>query len=191
MGWVAAVSLLLNENFVGRQAFDMSRAVEFAKQAFPDKPLGIYVQGNDASLAASFALASSKNLDFYILRNGFLSFRQFFDRPRSLAASFELKKDDRDRTTSFDREIPFADVPFDALRAFDIPDLLARSRARGLVVHPIDGDWDQMKDADARKLLNPQIGLITGPATDLGIRDFLDQALSRPLISRDASAQQR
>ena len=191
MGWVASVSLLLNENFVGRQAFDMSRAVEFAKQAFPDKPLGIYVQGNDASLAASFALASSKNLDFYILRNGFLSFRQFFDRPRSLAASFELKKDDRDRTTSFDREIPFAYVPFDALRAFDIPDLLARSRARGLVVHPIDGDWDQMEDADARKLLNAQIGLITGPATDLGIRDFLDQALSRPLISRDASAQQR
>ena len=186
MGWVAAVSLLLNENFVGRQAFDMARAVELAHEAFPDKPVGIYTNGSDVSLAGAYVVAHCPELRFYVLQNGFASYRQFFDRPRSLATSFELKKDDRDRTSSFDREIPFAYVPFDALRGLDLPDLLARSRARGLVANPIDGDWAAMDQSDARKTFGASIGVITGPGSDAGIRDFLKAQLNNPQVAWNA-----
>lgn len=162
MGWTAAVSLLLGENFVGMQAFDIANAMEAVRQSFGSVPAGLYVRGDNASLAATYVVARSPDLRFYVLRNGFTSFRQFYDRPRSLPASFELKREDRDRTTSFDREIPFAYVPFGALRSFDLPDLLARSQARGLIVQPLDGDWSVAEDATAaqsrvRRFLREQL----------------------------------
>jgi hypothetical protein len=77
------------------------------------------------------------------------------DRSVSNEASYRLaEKDDRERRfTAFDREIPFWYFPFDVLRAFDLPDLLASSPASGLVLHPIDGDWNRMSPAAARRLL--------------------------------------
>ncbi len=46
-GWVFAVSLLLGENFVGRQAADVSRVMEVlgATGAFPARPVGLYARG--------------------------------------------------------------------------------------------------------------------------------------------------
>ena len=89
------------------------------------------------------------------MRNGFLSYRQFLDRPASLKASFRLLDQDRreERLTAFDREIPFSYLPFDVLRHFDLPQLLARSRGTGFILDPIDGDWKIMRPQDARRLL--------------------------------------
>ena len=70
-------------------------------------------------------------LRWYLLRDGFLSYRAFLDRPKSLPASYRLLPEDRDRTTAFDREIPASFFAFDALRSFDLPQLLATSEARG------------------------------------------------------------
>jgi dienelactone hydrolase len=200
MGWAAAVSLLLGENFVGMQAFDIARAVEAGRQAFGGVPAGLYARGDDAALAATYALARSAGVRFYILRNGFGSFRQFYERPRSLAASYELKTEDRDRTTSFDREIPFAYVPFGALRSFDLPDLLAQSQARGLIVQPIDGDWNVTEDdaaaqrrvreflraqLDSTRLNQHKVTSKSSPAPEPGAERFEIPSLVEGLRSAD------
>jgi hypothetical protein len=174
--WAAAVSLLLGENFVGRQAWDIRRVIESvrASDAFRGKPEGIYARGHNAALAATYAIATQPGLRCFVLRDGFLSYRQFIERPKSLAASYRLLDEDKDRTTAFDREIPFAYVPFGALRAFDLPELL--SRGDGLVVDPIDGDWDRMQAPEARKLLPANVAVVAGAGAEARIREFMDRA---------------
>src|SRR5207302_1128723 len=102
MGWVAAVSLLMGENFVMRQAADLRQVMEL----FIRQPLAIYARGPNSSLAAAYAAYQTRAK--FVFRDGFASYRQFFERPRSLAQSFRLQKEDKDRTIAFDREIPFA-----------------------------------------------------------------------------------
>jgi hypothetical protein len=167
MGWVAAVSLLLNDNFVRRQATDIARVVTTARSTFPGASIGLYARGDNVSLAADYSIAG---LSFFVLEDGFVTFRDFFDRPRSMQSSFELKKDDRDRTTAFDREIPFTYFAFGALQSFDIPDLLAAGRVPGLVVNPVNGDWERADVAACRKLL-PNNVRVTSTRQDL--REFL------------------
>ena len=142
-GWLAAVSLLLNENFVVKQAADIVRVI----RVFPNKPVALYARGDNAALAAAYAIAQSPDLSWYILRDGFVSFRQFLDRPQSLQASYQLKSNDKERNTTYDREIPFFYVPFDAFQQPDIPQILASSKAKGIIVSPIDGDWNVMPTA--------------------------------------------
>ena len=178
MGWAAAVSLLLNENFAGRQAFDIAQALSAARHWFRGKPLAVYARGDNASLAATYAVGRDRGLKFYVLQNGFVSYRQFYSRPESNAASFELKSDDRDRTTAFDHEIPFAYVPFAALRRFDLPDVLAAASSRGLVVSPINGDWEQMPHDEARKILPSKVRLATGPEAETDARKFILENLN-------------
>lgn len=160
-GWVAAVSLLAGDHFVWRQTGDMlavARAVH-ATPEFAAAPLAWYARGDNAALASTYAIAEAARkgppIRAYALREGFVSFRQFLDRPASHEASYRLlDKDERERRfTAGDREIPFWYVPFDVLRAFDLPNLLAASPAAGAVLHPIDGDWNRMNPAAARRLL--------------------------------------
>lgn len=166
-GWLAATNLLLNENFVLQQGQDIARVI----QGFPGKRVALYARGDDAALAAAYAVALAPDLTWYILREGFLSFRQFLDRPESLEASFRLKREDEDRNAPYDREIPFSDVPFDGLRGPDIPQLLALTRAKGLIVNPISGDWDRMTAADAQQFT--LLPVVSSDAIEDRIRSFL------------------
>ncbi len=170
-GWIFAVSLLLRENFVQRQAGDIiatAWAVHRAP-AYRAKPLALYARGQNASLAAMYVIGqmgreNRPELSWYMLRDGFVSFRQFLERPKSWPASFKLfETDDRtNRLTAFDREIPYWYYPFDALREYDLPDLLAASKARGWVVDPIDGDWEPMTKQAAVRFLPPQTTVLVG-----------------------------
>jgi dienelactone hydrolase len=178
MGWAAAVSLLLNENFVARQAFDLARAVDVARQWFAGRPAAVYARGDNASLAATYVVGSDRNLKFYLLRDGFISYRHFYLRPKSMAVSFELKRNDRDRTTAFDREIPFAYVPFAAMHSFDLPGLLASSPAPGLIVNPINGDWVPIEHDEARKILPARVKLATGSQADVAAGEFIRSHLN-------------
>ncbi|HZT28759.1 MAG TPA: prolyl oligopeptidase family serine peptidase [Bryobacteraceae bacterium] len=157
--WVAAVSLLLDDYFVQRQAADLLSAAG----ALRAQPLALVARGDNAALAASWALPGLPNLKWYVLRDGFLSYRQFIDRPESLEASFRLRPDTENRLTAFDREIPFFYVPFDGLRRADLPALLARARSKGLIVNPIDGDWKITPEAAARKLLPAAVRIVSAP----------------------------
>jgi hypothetical protein len=90
-----------------------------------------------------------------------LTYRAFFDRPRSQSLSYKLQSQDRERTTAFDREIPAHYIAFDALRSFDLPQLLACSPAMGMIVNPIDGDWNVLAEPAARRLLGGRLGLVS------------------------------
>lgn len=160
-GWTAAVSLLLGDHFVWRQAGDLlavARAVHAAPE-YAGKPLAWYARGDNMALASTYAIAEAARtgptIRSWALREGFLSFRQFLDRPASLDASYQLLEDDQRarRFTAWDREIPFWYVPFDVLRSFDLPDLLAASPAAGTVLDAIDGDWNRMTAPAARRVL--------------------------------------
>jgi dienelactone hydrolase len=186
-GWVFAVSLLLGENFVGRQAWDISRVIEALKAApaYAGKPVGLYARGQNACLAATYAIARGTTpghppLGWYLLRDGFLSYRAFIDRPRSLRASYRLLPEDRERTTAFDHEIPAAFFPFDALHQFDLPQLLAASPAAGLVVNPVDGDLDRLPEAAARTLLPTRVRAVSADAPERSIAEFLQEILGPP-----------
>jgi dienelactone hydrolase len=183
-GWLFAVSLLLGENFVGRQAWDLGRVLGALASpgAFPGKPIGLYARGENASLAATYAIARASEpegpaLRWYLLRDGFVSFRTFLDRPRSLPASYRLMSEDRDRTTAFDREIPASFFAFNALRSFDLPQFLASSRAKGLFANPRDGDWGRLPEAAARSLLSPAVRAVSEEEPARRIAEFLEEVL--------------
>src|SRR5262249_57898852 len=116
--------------------------------------------------------------------------RAFFDRPRSLPASFRLLVEDRDRTTAFDREVPASVFPFDALRSFDLPQLLDASPAQGLIVNPLDGDGKRLAESAARRLLPMRIGAASAEEPDQRIGEFLDTVLTqrRREATKDALA---
>ena len=50
---------------------------------------------------------------------------------------------------------------FDALRSFDLPQLLATSKAQGLIVNPRDGDRGPLPEAAARGLLPPRVRAVS------------------------------
>jgi hypothetical protein len=154
-GWAFAVSLLLNENFVAGQAADILAAIEDTAAT------ALYARGDNASLAAAYALAqpSASKVEWATLRGGFVTFRHFIDRPESQSVSFRLARDERDRRMPLDREIPLLYFPFDALRRFDIPDLLARAKAKITVADPIDGDWKPLSVEAARRWLPPGVAI--------------------------------
>ncbi|MCX6622282.1 MAG: hypothetical protein NTY38_14685, partial [Acidobacteria bacterium] len=180
-GWLFAASLLLNENFVQRQAGDMLAAAWALQRtvAFRGKPLAVYARGHNSALAASYVVGQAGTggrpaLAWYVLRDGFVSFRQLLDRPGSWPASFKLfETDDRsNRLTAFERELPYWYYPFDVLRQYDLPDLLAASKARGVVMDPIDGDWKAMTKEAARRLLPPGITVLADQDIPLSLTNL-------------------
>jgi hypothetical protein len=92
--------------------------------------------------------------------------------------------EDRDRTTSFDREIPASFFAFNALRSFDLPQLLAVSKAEGLIVNPLNGDRERLPAKLARGLLPPRVRSVSAdePAADVAefLRAVLGQQKARP-----------
>jgi len=160
-GWVFAVSLLLGENFVGRQGWDIARIVDHARRTKAG-PVGLYARGHNMVLAATYALSVTR-ADWSVLREGFVSYRQFIDRPQSLEASYRLQSDDvrEQRKTAFDREIPHEYFVHRAWESFDLPLLLMRSKSKITIVDPINGDWMPLQAEAARAMLPRSIALQT------------------------------
>jgi hypothetical protein len=180
MGWVSAVSLLLGENFVSRQGCDMRRSARAlaASEPFEGKPLGLYARGPNAALAATYLLAQEARgrrlpVRWYVLRDGFVSYQQFLDRPQSIEQSFRLQSSSKERFTPYDREIPFHFFPFRVLSHFDLPQLLGESSARGLIVNPIDGDWLPMSEPDARKLAPANVKVVVDGDPESSILELI------------------
>jgi dienelactone hydrolase len=163
-GWLFAVGLLAGDNFIWRQAGDLIAAAKALLSAppFAGKSAALYARGDDAALAATYAIGEQNLFGWYVLRNGFVSYRQFLDRPQSLPASFRLLEQDRreDRLNAFDREIPSSYLPFNVLASFDLPQLLASSPATGFILDAIDGDWKAMPPPEAQRLLSGHVTAI-------------------------------
>jgi dienelactone hydrolase len=136
-GWLSAVSLLLDSPFVDRQALDLLSAASL----FEGRPIALVARGPNAVLAAARALPHFSGLESYALCEGFPSYRDFLNRPKSLETSYQLRKDNSDRF-AYDREIPFFYVPWKGLLGPDIPDLVKATKARGTWQGVMNGDWE-------------------------------------------------
>ncbi len=174
--WTFAGSLLLGENFVWRQAWDLLQAARYLTSSGEFDRIAVYARGHNSCLAATYFVAQAEllrpfRLAGFVLEDGFASFRQFLERPKSLAKSFPLYADDSKAT--FDRVIPPFYFPFNALRSFDLPQLLAMSGTKGLAVNPIDGDWERMDASAARRLYPRNVQVIGNPAPGGAIRETL------------------
>ncbi len=154
-GWVFATSLLLGENYIGRQAEDLVAGWR-ALRALPElegKPIGLLGSGPFASMASLYAALLEPRASWLVAEGGFASYRSFIDRERSLKESYTLAKPGEERTVRIDREIPSALVVFDALRRFDLPDFYGAILPRPvLLVDPIDGNFEKLT-ADALQAL--------------------------------------
>jgi cephalosporin-C deacetylase-like acetyl esterase len=155
-GWTFATSLLAGENFVGRQALDLV-AGRRALAALPDfrgKPIGLFGSGRFASLAALYAAVLDPDAAWLATEGGFLSYRSFIERPRSLRSSYTLSATTDAAWDNIDAEVPASLFVFDVLRRFDLPDLYASLAPRPvLAAGAIDGDWQTPEPAQASKLL--------------------------------------
>jgi len=136
-GWLSAVSLLLGDSFVEQQALDLLAAASL----FEGRPIALLARGPNSVLAAARALPHFSRLESYALCEGFQSYRDFLNRPKSHEVSYQLRKDNSDRF-SYDREIPFFFVPWKGLLGPDIPDLLKATEARGTWEAVMSGDWE-------------------------------------------------
>lgn len=142
-GWVYATSLLLGENFVGRQAQDLIAGVRAlrAEPSLRGKPVGVLARGAFAAFAGLYASRLEPSIPWVAAERGFSSFRVFVDRPRSESASFALASPDRERDVVLDREIPHALVPFGVLgRAKELSALMEDSK-RIVWAAAVDGDY--------------------------------------------------
>jgi dienelactone hydrolase len=144
-GWVYAASLLLGENFVGRQALDLVAGVR-ATRAEPwllGKRVAVLASGRFASLAGLYASVWEPEIAWLAAEHGFASFRAFLDRPLSNPLSFSLAAPGKEREVALDREIPHAIIPFGVLRGTDIPEYLQSiGRARSVWAAAVDGDFE-------------------------------------------------
>jgi dienelactone hydrolase len=131
-GWTFAVSLLLGENFVGRQAMDLVAGWR-ALRALPElagKPIRLFGSGPFMAQAALYAAVLEPRVSELRTEGGFRSYKDFVDRPSSESISFTLARPGEEKTVPIDAELPAALIPFDVLRRFDLADLRASVRSR-------------------------------------------------------------
>jgi cephalosporin-C deacetylase-like acetyl esterase len=155
-GWIFATSLLAGENFAGRQALDLlaGRRALAALPEFRGKPIGLFGSGGFASLAALYAAVLDPDAAWLATEGGFLSYRSFIERPKSLRSSYTLSATTDAAWDNIDAEVPAGLFVFDVLRRFDLPDLYASlSPHPVLVAGAIDGDWQALEQTLASKLL--------------------------------------
>lgn len=120
--FVFIVSLLLGENFVWRQAFDVSRIVEFAGRTYGFiHRAAVYANGKFASLAAAYVAAISEG-----------------DYPEWVAIQ-------NPAVTFAEAGLPPYAIPFGAGSQFDVAGIMTKGRRRVTVIHDVEvflnGDW--------------------------------------------------
>jgi hypothetical protein len=127
-GWIFATSVLLGENFVWKQAWDLrSMLDEFQDLSAQKKTLAVYARGPNASLAAAYAIRlSGAELEWAVLRDCFTSVREFVNRPAELQPP-------RSR-----QSIPYDYFAFNAFRAWDLPEIFSASKTKVFIIDPLD-----------------------------------------------------
>ncbi len=146
-GWTFAVSLLLGENFVGRQAMDLVggwRAL-YALPEFRGKPIAMFGSGPSASMAALYASVLEPRVAGLATEGGFASYGSFIDRPKTHPGSHRLLKAGQEAGHRVDEEILAELIPFGVRRRFDLSGLYDSCALRGpiSILSTIDGDFEK------------------------------------------------
>jgi hypothetical protein len=139
--WAFATSLLLGENFVWRQAWDLRILTDALCNINPHRLIAVYARGPNSSLAAAYLVkmletTCPENLDRVVLRGGYSSLRQFLNYPAVMKDSIPAQS------------IPYVNLAFDALRGPDLPQLLSASRARTFIIDPLDPQSASAQQSD-------------------------------------------
>jgi dienelactone hydrolase len=178
--WLFAGSVMEGQNLIWMQTWDILRSLDGVSQTpeFRNVPIALSARGQDSSLALTYLLAywaeaKRPKLNWFVMRDGFLTYRDFLDRPKSLQQSYQLIQSDQDKLKPLDREIPWNLIPFDVLDYFDIPQLLSSPAVPGLMVNPIDGDWTPKPAAKVRALLDNRVRFLCKDAPDAEIAAFV------------------
>ncbi len=130
-GWAFTASVLLGDNFVLDQAWDIRYLLD-ALETSSDRPFAIYARGPNASLVVAYLLGlslSDDHLDLAVVRGGLTSLRQLLDG--NLLA-----------TAAGDQAISYAYSAFGQLGVADLPKLLSASRAKTFLIDPISAQVD-------------------------------------------------
>ena len=143
-GWVFATSLLLGENFVWRQAWDVHFLLDTMEHSASHR-VALYARGPNASLAAAYAIwmnRSDYNVAWAILRGGFTSLRQFLDPPAAL------------KPANHGQSIPFEYFAFAAIRSLDIPQLLSGTKCKTFLIDPVDRRSARAAESEGVRLMS-------------------------------------
>ena len=158
MGWIFGTSVLLGENFVWRQAWDIQRILERAVD-FPSHRVGLYTRGPNASLAGAYALAMARpQPEFAVFRENFTSFGEIRQRKLSQERS---SSDPGQSAAGFGEEILPHYFPFDVLEAGDLRRFLAAGRVSQFIIDPINSDLNAMSPERLRSILPPSAKIFT------------------------------
>lgn len=126
--WEFATSLLLGDNLVWRQAWDIRiLADELCSSLGSKQSVALYARGPNSSLAANYAirLLRSSCLEWAVLRGGYTSLQQFLDYPAAM------------KSAAAGQTIPYDYFAFDALRAPDLEELLGSAKASTFLIDPL------------------------------------------------------
>jgi hypothetical protein len=118
-GWTFATSLLLGENIVWRQAWEIQTLFTYLPFATTGHNCAFYARGPKASLAIAYAvwLTNSSNLSFAVLRGGFTSEQELLEHASDL------------KPESF---------AFGELLSTDLPQMLASTKTKTFMIDPVD-----------------------------------------------------
>ena len=137
--WVYRTSLLLGEDYLWRQGFDIRRFLERASGHSSHHIVALYTRGPNASLAGAYALAMARpQPEIAVFRDGFLSFHEVWQRKRSVESSSDGSSSG---TNPFlwDDETPGHWFALNALEAGDIPAFFSARKGREFIIDPLNG----------------------------------------------------
>jgi len=138
-GWVYRTSLLMGEDFLLRQAYDIRHAIECSDTSSSSHIVGLYARGPNASLAAAYALATARpQPEFAVFRNGFLSFQEVWQRRHSTDSSAD-STDSETSSSLWGDETPEHWFPLNVLEAGDISAFFSARRGREFIIDPLNG----------------------------------------------------
>ena len=56
--------------------------------------------------------------------------------------------------------------------------------SEGLIVNPINGDWNRLSEPDAQKILPRRIRVVSSPSPDQVMKTFLESVLAEKRVSQ-------
>ena len=145
--WFYRTSLMLGEDLIWRQAFDIRWFLERANN-FPSHLVALYTRGPGASLAGAYALALARpQPEIAVFRDGLLSFQEVWQSRRSNGSSSGGSNSEPASTLWGDAP-PVHWFAQNVLEAGDVSGFLNARKGREFIISPLSGKTQTPGSAD-------------------------------------------